>query len=490
LSTGAKGKVKAAKGKPGKGPAKTTVNTAPPLEITPNKPELVVVLDKTGVVPAAYPNLVFELKGPPNWLYDVQVARHDANTLTAGPGLTGAWDKSKAPKARLPQRTFSSWTNGENSLKFNGSGKATYTMPLDWWKDLARLPRKDFTSEDFYYRLLAFPDAAASSIRYTTPNGAAPPSLKIHNNLTDFKTVDLGYTNGGVNQSTRVEFTVREANTTDMYTVVQWLTGTNRVWGGGKTYASLFHYGKSHLANVLGWMVDSSSTNPRPNFFGGSSGPSVSADGKTAFGVDPPGGPIGAGDTHDFFSLDFESRVHLNFEVPASVTINKQEGAPPVYDALIGVLADPQPFILDSKTWKARILQVKQADGTVAVSHPDAYGGPPASAPKDGCFIATAAYGSAMAPEVQFLREIRDNVLRQTNWGRNFFDDYWQYYYRISPAIADEMGRDPVLRQTIRWSIVEPWTYYMKLFDLTPRLGPGQHRCAGTHTPRLSCTVA
>lgn len=84
------------------------------------------------------------------------------------------------------------------------------------------------------------------------------------------------------------------------------------------------------------------------------------------------------------------------------------------------------------------------------------------------CFIATAAYGSPNAAEVRLLQELRDNILRGTDWGRGFFETYWKYYYRISPAIAEEMKRDPQLRQTVRWSIVEPWTYYLKLLLARP----------------------
>lgn len=87
-----------------------------------------------------------------------------------------------------------------------------------------------------------------------------------------------------------------------------------------------------------------------------------------------------------------------------------------------------------------------------------------------GCFIATAAYGSELAPEVQFLQNVRDNVLRQTRWGRRFFDELWQHYYRISPPIAREMWANPDLRQIVAWSIVEPWTNYMKLLMSRPAL--------------------
>jgi len=84
------------------------------------------------------------------------------------------------------------------------------------------------------------------------------------------------------------------------------------------------------------------------------------------------------------------------------------------------------------------------------------------------CFIIGAAYGSQLAPEVSFLWHLREQVLRDTEWGRNFFARYWKHYYRISPAIAEEMETDPELRDTIRWSIVEPWTNYMKLLLTRP----------------------
>ena len=54
-----------------------------------------------------------------------------------------------------------------------------------------------------------------------------------------------------------------------------------------------------------------------------------------------------------------------------------------------------------------------------------------------GCLIATAAFGSEMAPQVQFLREIRDNTVLQTESGSAFMTGFNQFYYSFSPAIAD-----------------------------------------------------
>ena len=337
------------------------------------------MLDKSGNPWTDYPILEFEIKnGPPNHLIDVQVARRHSNALSGGPGLPGAWDKSKSPKDRLWQRAFSSWSNGETSLKLDDKGEATYKMPLDWWKDLARIPWRKFVTTKMYHRVLAFPDAAAKSIVYSTEDGqdASAPHVPIHNNLKDFRVVDLGYVAGGVRKAARVQFTVREAHTTDMYTIVQWMQGSFRMWGGPDTYASHSLYAITHEGNFPDWTVDSLTTNPRPSFFGGGAGPNVSADGRTARGTDEPGGAMFAGYTHDYTLLDFETRVHLNFEVPATVTITRQDGSPPVYGVITGVIAPPEPLVLDSETWEARILQVRDTTGSVTVSHPDTFAGP------------------------------------------------------------------------------------------------------------------
>ncbi len=84
------------------------------------------------------------------------------------------------------------------------------------------------------------------------------------------------------------------------------------------------------------------------------------------------------------------------------------------------------------------------------------------------CFIMTAAHGTPLSPDIQFLWNLRESVLQPTEWGRQFFQDYWKHYYRISPPIAEEMKRDPELRDTIRWTIVEPWTHYIKLLLSRP----------------------
>jgi len=67
-----------------------------------------------------------------------------------------------------------------------------------------------------------------------------------------------------------------------------------------------------------------------------------------------------------------------------------------------------------------------------------------------GCLIATAAYGSEMAPQVQFLREIRDNTVLQTQSGTSFMTAFNSFYYTFSPTIADYERENPVFKEAVK----------------------------------------
>ena len=70
-----------------------------------------------------------------------------------------------------------------------------------------------------------------------------------------------------------------------------------------------------------------------------------------------------------------------------------------------------------------------------------------------GCLIATAAFGSEMAPQVQFLREIRDNTVLQTESGSAFMMAFNQFYYSFSPTIADYERENPVFKETVKLAL-------------------------------------
>ena len=118
-----------------------------------------------------------------------------------------------------------------------------------------------------------------------------------------------------------------------------------------------------------------------------------------------------------------------------------------------------------------RLSQVTYAGGTTIVYSYDAGGNlvaeevlpqPPASAAgSDGCFIATAAYGSALHPHVSTLRRFRDRHLLTSAPGRAFV----RLYYAYSPALAQAIEEYPLLGAAVRallfpvvFVVSLPWT--------------------------------
>ncbi len=65
-----------------------------------------------------------------------------------------------------------------------------------------------------------------------------------------------------------------------------------------------------------------------------------------------------------------------------------------------------------------------------------------------GCLIATATYGSEFSPQVQQLRELRDNVVLNTESGNSFMTSFNQFYYSFSPTIADLERQNPIFKET------------------------------------------
>jgi hypothetical protein len=63
-----------------------------------------------------------------------------------------------------------------------------------------------------------------------------------------------------------------------------------------------------------------------------------------------------------------------------------------------------------------------------------------------GCFIATAAYGSSLSPEVETLREFRDRVLLTCSLGKCFVE----WYYRVSPPVAAFIAGHESLKMAVR----------------------------------------
>ena len=70
-----------------------------------------------------------------------------------------------------------------------------------------------------------------------------------------------------------------------------------------------------------------------------------------------------------------------------------------------------------------------------------------------GCLIATATFDSELAPQVQQLRELRDNQLLQTENGMAFMKSFNDFYYSFSPVIADYERENPSFKEVVKVTI-------------------------------------
>ena len=81
--------------------------------------------------------------------------------------------------------------------------------------------------------------------------------------------------------------------------------------------------------------------------------------------------------------------------------------------------------------------------------------------PKEPCFIATAAYGTDTAKEIDILREFRDEVLLPNNLGAELVS----LYYKTSPPIANFISQHEAIRTVVRVGLIDPivailnWSY-------------------------------
>jgi len=80
----------------------------------------------------------------------------------------------------------------------------------------------------------------------------------------------------------------------------------------------------------------------------------------------------------------------------------------------------------------------------------------PPSDTTGGCFIATAAYGTPTAQQIEVLREFRDVVLLESAAGSRLV----ALYYRLGPRVADFIVGSELLRTLVRELLVDPlvWT--------------------------------
>jgi len=104
--------------------------------------------------------------------------------------------------------------------------------------------------------------------------------------------------------------------------------------------------------------------------------------------------------------------------------------------------ANPIAITMDEdKSVKANFTAISSGDG-------DGDGG--GDGKKGGCFIVTAAYGSALHPHLDILRDFRDRYLMSSKLGRKIIDLYYEY----SPFAADFIAKHKVLRVAVRINLL------------------------------------
>ena len=85
--------------------------------------------------------------------------------------------------------------------------------------------------------------------------------------------------------------------------------------------------------------------------------------------------------------------------------------------------------------------------------------------PGGSCLIATAAYGTELAPQVQLLREIRDNTLFSTVSGTTFMGGFNTLYYSFAPTVADWERENPFFKETVK-TVITPMISTLSIMSL------------------------
>ena len=112
-----------------------------------------------------------------------------------------------------------------------------------------------------------------------------------------------------------------------------------------------------------------------------------------------------------------------------------------IYDVLIeveGILFQPIPLETVS-------FSVNVGVASAQTPTPSNEGG--------GCLIATATFGSELSLQVQQLREVRDNIVLNTDAGSAFMKIFNEFYYSFSPTIADYERQNPIFKETVKVAI-------------------------------------
>ncbi len=137
----------------------------------------------------------------------------------------------------------------------------------------------------------------------------------------------------------------------------------------------------------------------------------------------------------------------INIQMLKIVTLNILPNDDPDlrvdWDAQIDEEPIPEPELIQEET-------VEEPEKQMMVIKSESQMDPEPEATGGGCLIATATYGTELAPQVQLLREIRDNTVMSTESGTAFMTGFNQLYYSFSPFIADMERENPMFQEVVR----------------------------------------
>ena len=126
-------------------------------------------------------------------------------------------------------------------------------------------------------------------------------------------------------------------------------------------------------------------------------------------------------------TLDENKQYFIKFKVPESSEVGN-------YDVIV-----------NAENEQGVVVSTKPSEVIIEKNETEEKGG--------GCLIATATYGSELAPQVQQLRELRDNQLLQTESGAAFMSTFNNIYYSFSPIIADYERENPYFKEAVKLAI-------------------------------------
>ncbi len=181
--------------------------------------------------------------------------------------------------------------------------------------------------------------------------------------------------------------------------------------------------------------------------------------------------------THDAIEPNIQTKINVDFINPQTqkvqehidytITVSKDGktvfGPIPLTHTSVGSVKIPIEFNLGKGVYSMDFevegilfqpIPTETVSFDVLVGEADAQSTtPPNNEQSNGengsCLIATAAYGTELAPQVQFLREVRDNTVLSTASGVSFMTGFNTLYYSFAPTVADWERENPAFQEAV-----------------------------------------